>query len=130
MKKLIKFQKQFTTAEQSEKLVDYGLPINSADCRIDLESSYVSVLRNTTFIEEYSDDVELAKMHLIDFPKCAPCWSLGRLIEILKTCVTNKEELDEIFDEIEYGPNELKSVVQIFYEYREVIDLTKLEEHE
>ena len=58
----------------------------------------------------------------------SPCWSVGRLVKIIKICVTNKNELDEIFEELEMCIDETKSLVQAFKEYGDVIDFSKLED--
>ena len=67
-----KLQNNFTTPEQSKRLLELGVPADSADCYIGKDN----------------------KVHVIngDIPKslifqmCIPCWSVGRLIEIMALC--------------------------------------------
>lgn len=66
----MKQQNYFTTPEQSKRLLELGVPSDSADC-IYLKSGKINI-KNTALDEL--------------FP---PCWSVGRLIEIhLKCCTT------------------------------------------
>ena len=71
-----KMQSNFTTQEQSKRLLELGLPEWTADCyfRIDLYSSKTEMCftKGDSLIHHYT-----------------PCWSVGRLIEIhLKCCTT------------------------------------------
>lgn len=61
-------QKHFTTPEQSKMLLELGLPADSADCYFDDISGQVKVKPSCFF---YPDN---------------PCWSVGRLIEIMLLC--------------------------------------------
>ena len=107
-------QNDLTTIEQSNRLLELGVPKNSAN-------------------HYYGKD---GKLHYIDgtIPysllwetECTPCWSVGRLIKILKVCVTNRNELNEIFDELKMCIDETAVLVQTFKEYSDVIDFSKLE---
>ena len=109
MNKFMKqLQNNFTTPEQSKRLLELGLPADSGDC-------YYS--------DEYDEQVHSRigyslRNDFFDFDKDAiPCWSVGRLIEILSKCMpseiytpkfrcdTNlmKEVLDAIELELKYG---------------------------
>ena len=80
-------QSNFITSEQSKRLLELGLPADSADCYISNEKIFV--LHNCTFQENFNNDLDIARSHLIDMPHYIPCWSVGRLIEIhLKCCTT------------------------------------------
>ena len=65
----------FTTPEQSKRLLEIGVPADSADCYYDhyknLEVRTYSKLENT-FFDTYT--------------RFTPCWTVGRLIEILDIC--------------------------------------------
>ena len=65
-----KLQCNFTTLEQSKRLIELGLPVDSADCYY-TAYGLISVIMPTTgdipFLREIG---------------CTPCWSVGRLIEI------------------------------------------------
>ena len=79
-----KLQNNFTTPEQSKRLLELGLPADSADCYLNGDS--VIVLNGRTFQENYDEDLDLAKLNLMEFPHYLPCWSVGRLIEIIRLC--------------------------------------------
>ena len=66
----------YTNIEQSKRLLNVGVPINSADCLIDM-SGNISV----------RSDEDL-KNGWIDCRVYFPCWSFGRLIDISIKAVT------------------------------------------
>lgn len=72
-------QNNFTTPEQSKRLLELGLPVDSADCyytwKLD-HTTKINVLDNET----YSELLDPMSQFTI------PCWSVGRLIEILLLC--------------------------------------------
>ena len=70
-----KLQNNFTTPEQSKRLLELGAPRWSADEYRD-EKGYRHSLQGIL-------DVEL---FFQNFPDCFPCWSVGRLIEIAWIC--------------------------------------------
>jgi hypothetical protein len=79
-----KLQNNFTTLEQSKRLLELGVPADSADCYLNGDS--VIILNGKTFQENYNEDLDLARLHLIEYPHYLPCWSVGRLIEIMNIC--------------------------------------------
>lgn len=83
-----KLQNNFTTLEQSKKLLELGVPTDSADCC--LNGDYVIILNGKTFQENYNEDLDLARLHLMEYPHYVPCWSCGRLIEIYEICTQKK----------------------------------------
>ena len=71
-------QKNFTTPEQSEQLLELGVPANSADC------FYISTRSRIFVAWKYgilSDPVVERNKNTY-----LPCWSVGRLIEIAWRC--------------------------------------------
>ena len=79
---MTKFKKQlrnnFTTPEQSKRLLELGVPADSADCclrRILTDGGYCETWRVDVFnfIGQIHDDY-------------LPCWSVGRLMEIFEIC--------------------------------------------
>ena len=81
---MMELQNNYTTEEQSKRLLEIGLPADSADCYISNEKIFV--LHNCTFQENFNEDLDMARSHLIDIPKYTPCWSAGRLMEIIDNC--------------------------------------------
>lgn len=72
-----KLQNNFTTPEQSKRLLELGVPADSADCY------YVTSVSKKPNIKhsEFHFDIKCKTT-----PK--PCWSVGRLIEIYHICVS------------------------------------------
>lgn len=68
-----KLQNNFTTPEQSNRLLELGVPAWTADCYYS-ESGKIEI-KNTSLDILYPS-----------------CWSVGRLIEIFETCTSTKFE--------------------------------------
>lgn len=76
-----KLQNNFTTPEQSKRLLELGVPADSADCVYLGDYADIWVLKDCKY-SGISQEKPL---------KPIPCWSVGRLIEIIGIC-------DEWFD--------------------------------
>ena len=67
-------QNNFTTPEQPKRLLELGVPADSADCYY-------------TPIDIYGHPIVFYTNKQKSFiPERLPCWSVGRLIEICKIC--------------------------------------------
>lgn len=110
-------QCNFTTQEQSKRLLELGVPEWTADCyfRIDLYSSKIEMCftKEDSLIYDY-----------------IPCWSVGRLIEIAKICSKSRYALRGLFlflDECE--ADECMSQVMDYFEICNYqFDFSRLEE--
>lgn len=75
-----KLQNDFTTPEQSKRLLELEVPIDSANCyltRFGIDEDWeVKVLNNVKYSEIAISNQEY----------CLPCWSVGRLINIMNIC--------------------------------------------
>lgn len=110
-----KLQNNFTTQEQSKRLLELGVPRWTADEYRD-EKGYRHTLEGIL-------DVEL---FFQNFPYYLPCWSVGRLMEIYDTCVENIESWPVVKQDISYLIN---TIVAIDYAVKEGrIDFSKLED--
>ena len=72
----------YTSPEQSEYLINLGLPVESADCY------YTSNFEDGNFIGARIDILQNGITHEI-FSKnkiYLPCWSIGQLMEIFDEC--------------------------------------------
>jgi len=108
----------FTTPEQSKRLLELGLPADSADCYYEafgFGKGYQTFPNACGYFD---------KDNLLDLP----CWSVGRLIEILKLCVTSTLDFIDIIENVRVFEDTLQILVQAFSEYADVIDFSKLEE--
>ena len=73
-------QCNFTTTEQSKRLLELGVPADSADCyltRFGIDEDWeVKILNNVKYSEIVISNQEY----------CLPCWSVGRLMGIMLIC--------------------------------------------
>ena len=116
-----KLQNNFTTPKQSKRLLELGVPDWTADC---VTSRYGG---STFFVQE----CQLLR-RCIDSNNYIPCWSVGRLMKIIKTCTTDKETLHDFFNMLELTSDELDILMRILADEEGIlnmdIDFSKLEE--
>ena len=115
-----KLQNDYTTPEQSKRLLELGVPADSVDCFYSniLGNWYLDIIpqhKNYTCISNGMDDLYL------------PCWSVGRLIEIYLLCV---EEGENITPNVIFFKGDNKSLIENLIEWFETesIDFSKLED--
>lgn len=77
-----KLQNNFTTPEQSKRLLELGVPADSADCYTTTNNGRAVVL-NLLF-SEFMKNVVAGGFNNPD--AYLPCWSVGRLMEVCKIC--------------------------------------------
>lgn len=109
-----KLQNDFTTKQQSEKLVALGMPRLSANFYYDDENE-IQIVKDPEF--------ELQNKGYF------PCWSVGRLMEIIKIC----SDLDTVLGyQIAYNTKHKASllhiVIQIIEDGINEFDFSKLKE--
>lgn len=83
---MIVMEKNFTTIEQSKKLLELGIPANSADCYWEqCSDSLTGDWEYKCFVGKSS----AIKNNLFSFRNgyTVPCWSLGNLIKIYMSCI-------------------------------------------
>lgn len=112
-----KLQNNFTTPEQSKRLLELGVPEWTADLRYRICKVNDSILGNPylTKGKKYTGS---------HFNSSLPCWSVGRLIEIYHICVSRGFSFNVCF------PNLMN---EIMYKLAEAnnngwLNLSKLEE--
>ena len=120
-----KLQSNFTTPEQSKRLLELGVPEWTADCfRWDFGSAF-----GVSEGQRYSTDISVI---CFEYQRCFndkfPCWSVGRLIEILKECTNKEDDLIDIFVELQYSNDILTTILMIFRDNKAILDFSKLEE--
>lgn len=83
-----KLQNNFTTPEQSKRLLKLGVPADSADCVLENLNT-----AENNFQSEYYTRWIIEKRHVKEDIFCErneciflPCWSVGQLIEIFIIC--------------------------------------------
>lgn len=103
---MVKLDNQYTSVEQSEKLIELGVPEDSADCYYEMSYRPIRQLLPDDVLfsqlPQYMDD-EDGDLDIV------PCWSAGRLIEIQEKCTESKffrtlhpDLLGDIIGQIEY----------------------------
>lgn len=110
-------QNNFTTPEQSKRLLELGLPADSADCYISYnedKDEYPNDFRMGIRQNEVETDPHFVEHEL-------PCWSVGRLIEIYFICSFQSEIL------IDYTTEDLVDYLVSLFE-SVAMDFSKLEE--
>ena len=78
-----KLQNHFTTPEQSKRLLELGVPAESADTTI---TGHVHYDHSTHTNHNYWAHTMINFKGKPDMECYLPCWSVGRLIEILMIC--------------------------------------------
>lgn len=121
-----KLQNNYTTPEQSKKLLKLGVPADSADCIY-----YGKGLSPSTLLGYNGNQFLYSEIK--ESEDCIPCWSVGRLIEILEIILgspwSDKELLGEQGTLLERVVSDFEDVVkykEIFKDNR--IDFSKLED--
>lgn len=83
--------KHYTTIEQSKKLLELGLPVDSADMtwRKDCDNRYCPIVGLDVSIKH--------KLFSFRYGYSIPCWSIGALLELIPSC------LGKFSDGIDFG---------------------------
>lgn len=117
-----KLQNNFTTIEQSKRLLELGVPADSADCynvfthigKIPDGKTYKNVWQMSVWRKKDGSHIEMY-----------PCWSVGELMRIYAICF----DPDFIhFDTFADGINFLQQMMDKFKTYAKNMDFSKLEE--
>lgn len=85
-----KLQNNYTTLKQSKRLLELGLPADSADCYYDSWKQ----IQWRQLADLHNDFFDVYKHY-------TPCWSVGRLIEIWLHC--NKFSVNSTYEPITIG---------------------------
>lgn len=110
-------QNNFTTPEQSKRLLELGIPADSADCYINwyVKSAH-QLPSNYTYTEFYEFHKKAGRI-------IQPCWSVGRLIEIY--CIAKDVDFIE-FDIFADGTNILSQIIKRIEDKIKELDFSKL----
>ena len=109
-------QNNFTTPEQSKRLLELGVPDWTADC---VTSRY----GGGTFFEKYRHVFRKC----IDSDNYVQCWSVGRLMEICKICEP-KKDYEQLCEELQYSKNYCVVIISHIIANLPIIDFSKLED--
>lgn len=135
-------QNNFTTPEQSRRLLELGLPADSADCYWHFIRRTEHALLRTElcwleppYVDRYTAFVDMAvgydKYRENRLKTYLPCWSVGRLIEIITICCNHYSGNNDIIfnqDAVNHGIIECL-VAYLAIKKKDVsVDFSKLEE--
>lgn len=120
-------QNNFTTTEQSKRLLELGVPADSADFYWTHEHKRGVLPRVENILTTFTEEQKNHYTYNVD-DYIIPCWSAGRLIEIFELCTSSKFErtktkcsvLEDILWQIEIYVTETSKGFSI--------DFSKLEE--
>jgi hypothetical protein len=120
-------QNNFTTQEQSKRLLELGVPADSADCYL----LRTHTKGDTFIVEVLHDELYSKKEKFTDILEYLPCWSAGRLIEIITICCNHYSgNNDIIFNRAAVDHGIIKCLVAyLAIEKKDVsVDFSKLDE--
>ena len=117
-----KLQNNFTTPEQSKRLLELGVPADSADLYFPSFENGDKSQPHLLYEWSYSKRVPIGyeKLYL-------PCWSVGRLIEIY--AIASDADFIE-FDVYANSPCVLRELLERFENNIDKLDFLKLEDYE
>ena len=123
MSELKEMLRDYTTPEQSERLIKLGLPIKTANCvRVNRTGMVFFVADGGTvedYIRVYNEERHEA---------ASPCWTAGRLLELtFMFCEGAKRENDVTIEEYGWRNGIIESLIQSLEIVKEKLDFTKLE---
>lgn len=122
MNHMKKLQNNFTTTEQSKRLLELGVPAWTADCFHPTNLQQIPIKDATPTIITYKLDThEIVWDKVFGFP----CWSVGRLMEIYCLCADEVYSI-EFVGQIHTRP--MNKILDLF-EYVK-LDFSKLYEDE
>ena len=109
-------QNNFTTYEQSKRLLELGVPDLTADCVTSRRGGYTLFAQNSYVFHR-----------CIDSNSYVPCWSVGRLMEICKICEP-KKYYEQLCEELQYSKNYCVVIISHIIANLPIIDFSKLED--
>ncbi len=122
-------QSNFTTPEQSKRLLEMGVPVDSADLL-----RLPDLINDNEYIMVRNEDESIGELIKND-SDILPCWSAVRLMEIIDICTIcdNKEwrgieypSTKRVKDEL--GLSYIEFLIQSIDKATDVLDFSKLEE--
>ena len=108
-----KMQRNFTTREQSKRLIDIGMPVSTADCWLNI-------------LSEESIGVCVDQQYTKEYRKSIPSWSAGRLIELIFTLCYGLPNNEVTIEEKGWKQGIVESLVRSLEVVQDKIDFSKL----
>ena len=116
-------QSNFTTPEQSKRLLELGVPADSADCYYQYLKRYNEFAGPIVFA---GNDNFTINQNSFPNDEIIPCWSVGRLMEIYSLCINCMPGMDLRL----YGNDYVEEIIAAFELASDdgLNDFSKLEE--
>ena len=114
-------QNNFTTYEQSKRLLELGVPADSSDFYYDKDEVEIDEITHPyifPFNRKFSNYNDMFYL---------PCWSVGRLMEICKICEP-KKDYEQLCEELQYSKNYCVVIISHIIVNLPIIDFSKLED--
>lgn len=108
-------KKDYTTPEQSKRLLELGIPIESAN---------IVYYHTPDSLHDPYLITEKRQIENLKAGKGLPCWSVGRLIEIIKICSKPKEQ-PIMSEELFYCRDLVGMLVFILESNKSIMDFSK-----
>lgn len=120
-------QSNFTTPEQSKRLLELGVPADSADCYWTEFPLYEGKFHGYEHKPQWLfDDESFSKLQSYCKTRILPCWSVGQLMRIRGICAIFPPHGSSFF-----AHNDryyIKSLMHIIEKHPEWFDFSKLDE--
>ena len=127
MSKIKQLQNNFTTPEQSKRLLELGVPTESADCYY--HHYFTNDPTPICCILQPQWDETIGSIRGKTGQLIIPCWSVGRLIEIMDICQEYCFQFDGDYDEwIPYNHCNTEDLLRILTDKRNKFDFSKIED--
>ena len=113
-------QNNFTTPEQSKRLLELGVPADSADFYYDKDEVEIDEIIHPyilPFNRKFSNYNDMFYL---------PCLTVGRLMEICKICEP-KKYYEQLCEELQYSKNYCVVIISHIIANLPIIDFSKLE---
>ena len=120
--KNLQSKSNYTTPEQSKKVLELGLPANSADCYNVIDSD----VYNKDDLRVRQNDYEIS-YSFFNNKHYNPCWSVGQIIEIY--AIAMDSDFIE-FDTYANSPCVLTELLEKFESSIDLLDFTRLYNYE
>lgn len=112
----------FTTPEQSKRLLELGVPVKSADCYYSIINAAICNGIEVICDRDIFFDINT---YLKDF---FPCWSVGRLIEIYNICCNLQPFMDLDLGCKPKNGTYIELIINSFELAEEISDFSRLED--
>ena len=118
---MTRLQNNFTTPEQSKRLLELGVPADTSDCYYDKDEVEIDEITQPyilPFNRKFSNYNDMFYLQ---------CWSVGRLMEICKIC-DPKKDYEQLCEELQYSKNYCVVIISHIISNLQIIDFSKLDD--